>query len=280
MASASATRGSSSWVARSRTSGAGRRPRRSASRGWQAWPRSLVGRPTISVRPVSGAVRCWRQGREGRPSGVERETSTHDRDRLEHWIDGSVVEGGSGRYSDVTDPATGEVTARLALASADGGGRAVAAAKAAFPGWRDTSLTRRTEVLFRFRELLNARKRRARRAHHRRARQGALRRARRGQPRPGGRRVRLRDAAPDEGLGDRERLDRCRRALDAAAARSGGDHQPVQLPGHGADVVLPDRDRHRQHGRAQAQREGAVAPRCGWRSCGRRPASPTASSTC
>ena len=37
-----------------------------------------------------------------------------------------------------------------------------------------------------------------------------------------------------------------------------GDHQPVQLPGHGADVVLPDRHRLRQHGGAQAEREGPV----------------------
>src|SRR5699024_11722655 len=35
---------------------------------------------------------------------------------------------------------------------------AVAAAKAAFPAWRDTSLSKRTQILFRYRELLNERK--------------------------------------------------------------------------------------------------------------------------
>ena len=77
---------------------------------------------------------------------------------VNHWYDGAAVDGTSGRYADVTNPATGEVTARLALASADEVDAAVAAAKAAFPSWRDTSLARRTSVLFAFRELLNARK--------------------------------------------------------------------------------------------------------------------------
>jgi malonate-semialdehyde dehydrogenase (acetylating) / methylmalonate-semialdehyde dehydrogenase len=77
---------------------------------------------------------------------------------VHHWYDGAVAEGSSGRFGDVTDPATGEVSARVALASADDVDAAVGAAKAAFPGWRDTSLTRRTEVLFAFREALNARK--------------------------------------------------------------------------------------------------------------------------
>ncbi|HEX2175107.1 MAG TPA: CoA-acylating methylmalonate-semialdehyde dehydrogenase [Nocardioidaceae bacterium] len=77
---------------------------------------------------------------------------------VHHWYDGAVAEGSSGRFGDVTDPATGEVSARVALASTDDVDAAVGAAKAAFPGWRDTSLTRRTEVLFAFRELLNSRK--------------------------------------------------------------------------------------------------------------------------
>ena len=50
------------------------------------------------------------------------------------------------------------MTAQLALASEDDVNEVVAAASAAFPRWRDTSLTRRTQVLFAFRELLNARK--------------------------------------------------------------------------------------------------------------------------
>ncbi|WP_224388374.1 CoA-acylating methylmalonate-semialdehyde dehydrogenase [Pseudonocardia sp. ICBG1293] len=76
---------------------------------------------------------------------------------LHHWVAGRPVEGTSGRTGEVTDPATGEVTAHLPLAGTDEAAAAIAAAKDAFPGWRDTSLTRRTQILFRFRELLNAR---------------------------------------------------------------------------------------------------------------------------
>ena len=121
---------------------------------------------------------------------------------------------------------------------------------------------------------------RARRDHHRRARQGALRRARRDRPRPRGRRVRLRHLPPAQGRSQRGGLDRRRRALQAGAARRRRHHQPLQLPGHGADVVLPDRDRGGQHRRAQAQREGPRARPTGSPRCGRRPACPTASSTC
>ncbi|MGZ4495584.1 MAG: CoA-acylating methylmalonate-semialdehyde dehydrogenase [Nocardioides sp.] len=76
---------------------------------------------------------------------------------LQHWVGGTTSEGRSGRTAEVTDPATGAVTAHVPLASADEVGAAVAAARAAFPAWRDTSLTRRTQVLFAFRELLNSR---------------------------------------------------------------------------------------------------------------------------
>jgi len=77
---------------------------------------------------------------------------------LYHWKDGRTFEGTGGRFSDVTDPATGEITAQLALASEDDVNDVVAAAHAAFPKWRDTSLAKRTQILFAFRELLNAQK--------------------------------------------------------------------------------------------------------------------------
>src|SRR5829696_7531674 len=78
---------------------------------------------------------------------------------LHHWKAGDIHEGTGGRFSDVTNPATGEVTAQLALASEEDVNEVVAAAVAAFPGWRDTSLAKRTQILFAFRELLNERKR-------------------------------------------------------------------------------------------------------------------------
>ena len=75
----------------------------------------------------------------------------------EHWINGRYFPAG-GRTAPVTNPATGKVLGEVALATEDEGNAAIAAATAAFPAWRDTSLTRRTQILFAFRELLNARK--------------------------------------------------------------------------------------------------------------------------
>ena len=77
---------------------------------------------------------------------------------LHHWKDGAPYEGTGGRFGDVTNPATGEVSAQVAMASEADVDEIVAAALAAFAGWRDTSLAKRTQVLFAFRELLNARK--------------------------------------------------------------------------------------------------------------------------
>ena len=93
---------------------------------------------------------------------------------------------------------------------------------------------------------------------HPRARQGRCRRAGRGEPRPRGGRVRLRHAAAPEGRVLRERLDRRRQLLDPPAARRRRRHHAVQLPGDGADVDVPDRDRLREHLHPQAVREGPV----------------------
>ena len=76
--------------------------------------------------------------------------------RISHWIDGKVVGSTSGNSSAVFDPATGEQTGALDLASVDEVGAAVAAARAAFPAWRATSLSQRAEVMFRLRELVDA----------------------------------------------------------------------------------------------------------------------------
>ncbi len=76
--------------------------------------------------------------------------------RISHWIDGRVVESNSGNTSPVFDPATGEQTGEVGLASVDEVDAAVASAKAAFTEWRATSLSRRAEVMFRMRELVDA----------------------------------------------------------------------------------------------------------------------------
>ncbi|KQU57260.1 methylmalonate-semialdehyde dehydrogenase [Rhodococcus sp. Leaf278] len=79
-------------------------------------------------------------------------------DVIAHWIDGKTYSGKSDRSSPVTNPATGEVTGTLALADTDDARAVIDAAAAAFPAWRDTSLAKRTSILFSFRELLNAKK--------------------------------------------------------------------------------------------------------------------------
>ena len=76
--------------------------------------------------------------------------------RISHWIDGKVVEGTSGRSGVVFDPATGLQQAAVDLASAAEVDQAVAIAKEAFPAWRATNLSRRAEVMFHMRELVDA----------------------------------------------------------------------------------------------------------------------------
>jgi len=73
------------------------------------------------------------------------------------WIDGAPA-GGTARLGHVYDPATGALARQVALADGADVDAVVAAARRAFPGWRDTPLSRRTSIVFAFRELLNARK--------------------------------------------------------------------------------------------------------------------------
>ncbi len=75
-------------------------------------------------------------------------------DRVNHWIGGKRVAGTSGRQGPVYNPATGKVARQVDFASVEEVDAAVAIAKAAFPGWRATSISRRTEILFRIRNLV------------------------------------------------------------------------------------------------------------------------------
>ncbi len=77
---------------------------------------------------------------------------------ISHWLDNKAFPGNSGATAPVTNPATGEVTGQVALASVEDARAVIDAAVAAFPAWRDTSLAKRGAILFNFRELLNARK--------------------------------------------------------------------------------------------------------------------------
>src|SRR5436309_4408619 len=85
-------------------------------------------------------------GRESAPSSTER---------VGHWIGGKRVASTSGRTGPVYDPARGRLAREVQFASAEEVGKAVAAAKAAFPAWRATSLSRRTEILFKIRNLVD-----------------------------------------------------------------------------------------------------------------------------
>ncbi|MEV6305963.1 CoA-acylating methylmalonate-semialdehyde dehydrogenase [Actinoplanes sp. NPDC051861] len=73
---------------------------------------------------------------------------------IAHWIGGAERAGESGRVSPVFNPATGEQIAEVALASAAEVAGAVAVAKEAVAEWRAASLSKRSAVLFKFRELL------------------------------------------------------------------------------------------------------------------------------
>jgi malonate-semialdehyde dehydrogenase (acetylating)/methylmalonate-semialdehyde dehydrogenase len=74
---------------------------------------------------------------------------------IEHWIAGAPARGDSGRSGPVYNPATGEQTGMVDFASAEDINRAVAAAKAAFPVWRQWSLSKRADLLFRIYNLVD-----------------------------------------------------------------------------------------------------------------------------
>jgi len=71
-----------------------------------------------------------------------------------HYLHGRVSEEAQ-RHSPVFNPATGEVQARVALASVETVEQAVASAKKAFPAWAEQSSLRRARILFKFKELLD-----------------------------------------------------------------------------------------------------------------------------
>ncbi|KRT63708.1 MAG: methylmalonate-semialdehyde dehydrogenase [Chloroflexi bacterium CSP1-4] len=91
-------------------------------------------------------------------SGLDAATAI-ERDRVNHWIGGRRVAGTSGRSGPVYDPATGAVAREVDFASVEEVDAAVAVAKAAFPGWRATSVSKRTDIMFRVRNLVDQHRR-------------------------------------------------------------------------------------------------------------------------
>ena len=84
----------------------------------------------------------------GRKNGGKRKR------RLAHWIDGRPDPGIGERMGPLFDPSAGVATGEVPLAGAADVDRAVAAAERAFPRWSRTPLGPRTDILFRFRELI------------------------------------------------------------------------------------------------------------------------------
>jgi malonate-semialdehyde dehydrogenase (acetylating)/methylmalonate-semialdehyde dehydrogenase len=75
--------------------------------------------------------------------------------RISHWIGGRIVAGESGRSGPVYNPATGEQSGAVDFATVEEVDAAVRAAREAFPAWRALSLSRRTDLFFRIRELVS-----------------------------------------------------------------------------------------------------------------------------
>jgi malonate-semialdehyde dehydrogenase (acetylating) / methylmalonate-semialdehyde dehydrogenase len=75
---------------------------------------------------------------------------------VHHFINGKQVAGTSGRFGDIYNPNTGEVQARVQLATEAELGVAVDSARAAFAGWSTTNPQRRARVMFEFKRLLEA----------------------------------------------------------------------------------------------------------------------------
>ena len=77
---------------------------------------------------------------------------------ISHYVNGQEHASNSSRLAPVFDPALGKQTASVVLADQADIAAAVDSAAKAFPAWRDSSLAKRQQVIFRFRELLNDRK--------------------------------------------------------------------------------------------------------------------------
>ncbi len=86
---------------------------------------------------------------------TEQTTTEQTATTVGHWIHGAHVASTSGNTAPVFDPALGVATKQVALADESEVQAAIASAKAAFPAWRDLSLSKRQQILFAFREVLN-----------------------------------------------------------------------------------------------------------------------------
>uniref|UniRef100_A0A0D9WWD5 Aldehyde dehydrogenase domain-containing protein n=1 Tax=Leersia perrieri TaxID=77586 RepID=A0A0D9WWD5_9ORYZ len=95
-------------------------------------------------RPLSTAAATWLSDGASSPP------------RVRLLIGGEFVESRADKHVDVTNPATQEVVSRIPLTTADEFKAAVDAARTAFPGWRNTPVTTRQRIMFKYQELIRA----------------------------------------------------------------------------------------------------------------------------
>jgi len=81
--------------------------------------------------------------------------ATISKTRLQNFINGESVDAVSGETEEVTNPANGEVIADMPLSSEEDVNRAVAAAKAAFPGWSTTTPAERASAMLKLADILD-----------------------------------------------------------------------------------------------------------------------------
>ena len=197
-------------------------------------------------------------------------------ERLPLWIGGGAVVAHTTRYAEVINPATGEVLRHVPLGDADDVAAAAAAAAAALAEWRSAPALRRARVLMRFRDLMETHKKDLSRLvsqEHGKTvidAEGSITR--------GIEVVEFATGIPHLLKG--EFSDNAGTGVDSFSLRQPvgrlRGHHAVQLPGDGADVDVPRRDRLRQHVHPQAIRAGSddesahggIAARC--RTTGRR----------
>jgi malonate-semialdehyde dehydrogenase (acetylating)/methylmalonate-semialdehyde dehydrogenase len=77
---------------------------------------------------------------------------------VSHWINGSLTTDKASQMGEIFNPATGKISGTVNFADITTVNQAVQAASSAFDTWRHSSLTKRTQVLFAFRELVNKNK--------------------------------------------------------------------------------------------------------------------------
>ena len=196
-----------------------------------------------------------------------------------HFIDGVCFPGASGRMTPSYNPATGEQSGLVSLASAAEAGAAVAAAKRAFPSWASTPPLRRARILNRFLRLCEERTDAL--AAIITAEHGKVLSDAKGEVQRGLEVVEFAIGIPQllKGEVTRKRRHACRFPRAAPASGSDGRHHAIQFSRHGADVDDPCRAGLRQRLHPEALASATLPPHYPCRMiCGARRDSRTACS--